>query len=237
MIYSYTRVSTNNQVEEGFSLEVQEKDCGNYVNLHKLLPKNQKSVICFREEGVSGGIPLQDRKQGQLLLSILKKGDHLICSKLDRLFRSPLDCCENLEFFKKNEINIHFIDLGGCITNGVGELFVQIASSFAGYEKARIQERIKDVKRHKQENGEYQGGKVVFGYRVVKNRKGIKILKEDVEQQKIIRTIKRMYKNNVSMLEISQRISEKYSEHLPNNKISYTGVRRIIYKLRKKVEV
>ncbi len=45
----------------------------------------------YVERGVSGGKALADRPEGAKLLKRLRKGDAVVGSKLDRLFRSALD--------------------------------------------------------------------------------------------------------------------------------------------------
>ena len=85
-IYGYIRVSTNHQVEKGLSLEDQIRQIEGYCQI-----LNAKVDRIFTERGISASLPLEDRPQGNILLSIVKEGDIVISAKLDRMFRSSFD--------------------------------------------------------------------------------------------------------------------------------------------------
>src|SRR5689334_7369436 len=114
-VYAYTRVSTDQQANEGDSLDVQERTVSGYALMHGLKVKRT-----FVERGVSGSKPLIERAAGGELLAILRAGDVVITPKLDRLFRSASDALRNLEHLKRLGVHLHMIDLGGDVTaNGI----------------------------------------------------------------------------------------------------------------------
>jgi putative DNA-invertase from lambdoid prophage Rac len=84
--YGYARVSTVMQVDEGESLDVQQRTISGYALMHGM-----KLDRVFVERGVSGSKPLFERPQGGALLAAIKPGDVVITPKLDRMFRSALD--------------------------------------------------------------------------------------------------------------------------------------------------
>ena len=47
---------------------------------------------------------------------------------------------------KARGVELHFIDLGGSVTNGIGQLVFTILSAVAEQERTRIKERISEAK-------------------------------------------------------------------------------------------
>ncbi|MBX7143431.1 MAG: recombinase family protein [Oligoflexia bacterium] len=218
-VFAYLRVSTMRQYDEGNSIEVQEQQIADYAVRHSLVINRY-----FRDRGVSGSVPLMNRDKGQELLSSLQSGDVVIASKLDRMFRSARDALNVLEEFKNKGVALHFIDLGGDVTNGIGKLVFTILSAVAEQERGRIRERIAEAKQVMRQEGKYQGGKVPFGYKV--NSEGH--LEEEPIQQRCIEIIKKQDAEGKSLREISEFLKAELKV-----KISYQGVRRIVLGLRK----
>ena len=79
-VYLYARVSTNIQVNDGFSLEFQKKKMEAYCMYKNLIVSG-----IFTDEGVSGST--MDRPEFQKLLSLVKSGDSIIFANLSRLSR------------------------------------------------------------------------------------------------------------------------------------------------------
>ena len=60
----------------------------------------------------------------------LKKNDHIICSHLDRFSRNTLNLLTWVDRFKRQKINLHFVDVGGEVTgsDAMGSVFVKLLS-------------------------------------------------------------------------------------------------------------
>jgi putative DNA-invertase from lambdoid prophage Rac len=160
-VYGYCRVSTGRQVDEGESLELQQRQLEGYAYQHGL----QLSEVIV-EKGVSGSIPVEQRPKGGPLFAKLERGDIVIAAKLDRLFRSALDALNVVASFKERGVHLHLLDLGGDIAgNGLSKLFLTIAAAFAEAERDRIRERIGQSKADQKARGRYLGGKIPFGWR------------------------------------------------------------------------
>jgi Resolvase, N terminal domain len=69
-VYGYCRVSTTRQVDEGESLEVQERQLQGYAHMHGL---TITEIVV--EKGVSGSIPVEQRLKGGALFDKLERGD------------------------------------------------------------------------------------------------------------------------------------------------------------------
>jgi putative DNA-invertase from lambdoid prophage Rac len=160
-VYGYCRVSTTRQVDEGESLDVQQRQLEGYAHMHGL-----KLTRIEVEKGVSGSVPVDQRPVGGALLAKLVRGDIVIAAKLDRLFRSALDALHVVENLKARGVNLHLLDLGGDIAgNGLSKLFLTIAAAFAEAERDRIRERIGQSKADQRARGRYLGGRIPFGWR------------------------------------------------------------------------
>lgn len=158
--YGYVRVSTLLQAEEGHSLQVQQRQVESYAVL-----KDLELTRLFVERGVSGSMPMYLRPEGSLLWAELKRGDHIITPKLDRMFRSSLDALSMMNRAKKLGVQLHMIDLGGNVTGeGIGKLVFAVLAAVAEAERDRIRERIKDVKADQRRQGRYLGGSIPFGF-------------------------------------------------------------------------
>lgn len=218
-VFAYSRVSTIKQAEEGISIEVQEDQIKNYAK-----QQGQTVDSWIRDKGVSGSIQLQDREQGSRLFQEAKSGDDVICAKLDRMFRSARDALNVLETFRSKGISLHFIDLGGDVGNGIGQLVFTILSAVAEQERTRIRERISEAKLRTRLEGKYQGGKVAFGY--TKDRHG-NLIKDEI-QQKCLVAMRKRRDQGLSYRSISSYVKEEWQVS-----ISHNAIRVILEGLRK----
>jgi putative DNA-invertase from lambdoid prophage Rac len=186
-VFGYARVSTDDQANDGSSLDTQQQQIIGYAMM-----KGWQITEHFVERGVSGSIPLIDRPEGKRLLTTVSKGDIIITAKLDRAFRSALDALEVLEELKERSIGLHMIDLGGDVTgNGMSKMVFTILAAVAEGERDRIRERIRDAKRHLAAQGISSGGSRPFGFDLVLDGK-IKRLIPNVAEMEIIERMKTM---------------------------------------------
>lgn len=240
---AYTRVSTDIQVKEGESLTTQKMQITGYV-MQKFL-KTGEDIEYYQEEGESGSVPVHKRKVGMTLLDDVQKGDIVIITKLDRMFRSSLDALATLNRFKEIGADLHIIELGGSvITDVMGKAFFTVAAAFAELEREKIKQRIIDVKQVQKGRNEYLGGDTPFGYTKISNefkeevvhtqsgtevvKKPVYVIKEDPVQQEVIRVIKEKREPTDGSKPMSLRkLSDYISEHY-DIVISHQGIKRII---------
>jgi DNA invertase Pin-like site-specific DNA recombinase len=146
----YIRVSTEDQAREGVSLDVQKERIEAYCKLRGL-----DLVMIFRDNGVSAGKPLSTREGGAALLAALSRREatHVVALKLDRMFRSTIDCLENAQRWQKDGIALHLIDLGGGgafdTASPFGGFFLTVMVAAAELERQLISERTRQALAHK----------------------------------------------------------------------------------------
>jgi len=211
--YGYIRVSTIQQANEGESLETQFKQIVSYASLKgfEISPEN-----FVTERGVSGSLEFEKRPEGSKLFERLEAGDVLIFSKLDRAFRNTRNALNSLHELRERGVSVHFIDLGGDVTNdGIGSVIFTILSAFATFERDRIATRIREVKQVQKGEGKFLGGFTRFGFTVEDEK-----LKPNPEEQVIIKEMKDMRRRGMSLRRISKWLDRTYGVSMSHSTVS-----------------
>lgn len=213
-VYSYSRVSTLRQSDDGDSLDTQQAKNAGYAMI-----LGETIVEEYVERGVSGSVRFIERPEGSRLWAILKKGDAIICPKLDRMFRSALDALDTLSKMKERGVRLYLIDMGGDVTsNGIAKLVFTILSAVAEAERDRIKERITEVKTHQRSQGRYLGGRVPFGWAVGSGGDLLPV----PEDQEAIGAMRRLRQDGLSLRAIADQMSGT------GKKISFKAVSDIL---------
>ena len=137
MIYGYIRVSTVKQSNEGNSLEVQEK----------LLLENGVLKENIFKDIYTG--TRSNRPEFNKLLDILKKGDTLVVTKLDRFARSMLEGSKIVSELIDKDVKVNVLNIGLMDNTPSSKLIRNIFFSFAEFERDMIVERTLEGKQIK----------------------------------------------------------------------------------------
>jgi DNA invertase Pin-like site-specific DNA recombinase len=145
----YIRVSTEEQVRGGVSLDAQEERTRAYCTMSGL-----ELVSVIRDEGVSGAKHLDSRPGGKQLVSLVawKKVEHVVALKLDRIFRDAEDALRQTKAWDKAGVALHLVDMGGQTLNtasAMGRFFLNMMAGFAELERNLIAERTSAALAHK----------------------------------------------------------------------------------------
>ena len=212
-IYGYVRVSTLQQANEGESLDTQLRQIQSYSVLKGYDIPLENYIT---ERGVSGSLEFEKRPEGGKLFEQLTSGDVLIFSKLDRAFRNTRNALNTLHELKQRGVSVHFIDLGGDVTNdGIGSVIFTILSAFATFERERIATRIREVKQVQKSDGKFLGGFTRFGYKVEDAR-----LIPNPEEQLIIREMRDMKRRGMSLRRISAWLNRAHGVQMSHSTVS-----------------
>lgn len=140
----YVRVSTQEQVSEGVSLDAQRDKLRAYCKCSGI-----KLIDIKADEGISGGT--LERPGLQAALAMLRRGtaNTLIVVKLDRLSRSLRDVCTLVEDYFGNE-RYHLLSLCGMANthSAAGRMVLMNLANYAQFEREMISERTRDALRH-----------------------------------------------------------------------------------------
>ncbi|WP_310877823.1 recombinase family protein [Priestia megaterium] len=101
----------------------------------------------------------KDRPQFKEVLDLLKEGDTLVVTKLDRFARSTVDGIQTVkELFERN-VKVHILNMGLVENTATGRLIFSIMSSFSEFERDMIVERTQEGKAVARLREDYQEGR------------------------------------------------------------------------------
>lgn len=145
MKYGYARVSTKKQGKEGNSLEVQE---------NTLRENGAEKIFLEKFTGTKNRRPELDK-----LLEVLKPGDVLIVTKLDRVARSISQGVELIESLIERGVIVHILNLGILDDTPASKLVRNIFLAFAEFERDMIVERTSEGKEIARQRSDYREGR------------------------------------------------------------------------------
>ena len=205
-VYFYGRCSADENFEKGSSIETQKSKCNSYADLKNLTIDKEIT------ESISGTIKFSNRPLGLELMKNLKKGDHIICSALDRFSRNTLDLLQVIEKFKKMKASLHFTEFGEVTgSDAMGSVFVKLLSVFAEFYSKQCSEKQKATKDRLKSQGKFFGGKKPFGYDVDQNNYLVPCEKE----QQVIRDMQLMRKQGTSYQKVADQITKTTRKKFP----------------------
>ncbi|ASA25649.1 recombinase family protein [Paenibacillus donghaensis] len=156
--YGYARVSTVGQSKHGNSLEHQ-------VNL--LLSEGVAQLYIFVDSFTGSKM---DRPQFSKLFQVLKAGDTLIVTKLDRFARSTMEGEKIVKSLIERGVRIHILNMGVLDNTPTSILIRTIFFAFAEFERNMIIERTAEGKAiAKQKTGFREGRPPKFTPRQLDN--------------------------------------------------------------------
>ena len=112
-------------------------------------------------EKVSSTAPLEQRHQFRACLSVLRQGDLLYVSKLDRMGRTQLEVINRLNDLQQQGIHVRTLD-GLIDTKALGKmapLVVGLLTGLSEVERSLIQERSRESVEHRRKTGGDLGGR------------------------------------------------------------------------------
>ena len=220
--FIYTRVSSVQQLD-GMSLDAQMETCAAYLRLLKQKGEWTEGRWEVVREQCSGSLPFRQREKGRVLFEQLRRGDTLVCAKLDRAWRSASDALATIDELKKRGVAVHLVDLNGNVTDGISKLVFTIMSAVAAWERSRIGERVREAKREAARQGFYVGGKVPWHQRQVKMRGGKVKLVDDEKRAAIVKELRVWRQAGVPLRECQLRVAAL------GEKISTDAIRRVTF--------
>lgn len=130
--FGYGRVSTGQQTAYNQLIEL--RNAGYTIN----------DEYWFVDEGVSGKTPAMNRPQFNRMVTLMRRGETLVVSKLDRLGRDAIDVLSTLRLLDECGIRVAVLQLGAIdVTSSAGKLMLSMLASVAEMERDLIVERTK----------------------------------------------------------------------------------------------
>lgn len=196
----YLRVSTTHQIDKD-SLPMQRQDLIAYSKL--IL--NTEDYEIFEDAGYSG--KNTDRPMFQKMMAEVRKGSftHILVWKIDRISRNLLDFSTMYKELK--DLGVIFVSKNEQFdtSSAMGEAMLKIILVFAELERNMTSERVSATMIARATNGEWNGGRVPYGYNYNHKTKEFSINEEEAE---IVRYIHDSYQTNPSLIRLSNDLNE-----------------------------
>lgn len=129
-VFAYIRVSTDLQTTKNQQADI--KRAGYAVS-------NWVS-----EDGVSGTVPAMERKAFVGMMTLVKAGDKVIVTAVDRLGRDAEDILNTVNCFKKLKVQLIVLQFGNMdLTSSMGKMILSVMASMAELERNLLSERTK----------------------------------------------------------------------------------------------
>ena len=145
IIYGYARVSTKGQAKDGNSLEAQE---------NALRSAGAIEIYSDAFTGTKSHRPELDK-----LMAVMRSGDTLVVTKLDRIARSATQGIELIQSLLDKGVVVHVLNMGLMDNTPTGKLIRNIMLAFAEFERDMIVERTQEDKAIAKQNPEFREGR------------------------------------------------------------------------------
>ena len=145
MIYGYARVSTSGQSRDGNSLEDQ---------MAALKTYGCEEILTEVYTGTK-----MERPKFAALMGMLKEGDTLVVTKLDRFARTTLEGCQTVKELFERGVKVHILNIGLIENTLTGNLILTVFLAFAEYERGMIVERTQTGKAIARNRPGYRDGR------------------------------------------------------------------------------
>ncbi|GMA65377.1 recombinase family protein [Alicyclobacillus fastidiosus] len=155
----YTRVSTDVQAEEGFSLDAQ------LHRLHSYCESQGWSIVgIYTDEGFSAKNVHRPQLERMLNDAQAGKIDVVLVYRLDRLTRNVTDLHQLLEIFDRHGVGFKSATEVFDTTTAMGRLFITIVAALAQWERENLGERVRFGQAEMVRQGRYFGHTPPYGY-------------------------------------------------------------------------
>lgn len=194
----YTRVSTEEQADEGYSLGAQEAKIRAQAIVSDL-----ELVDVIVDPGFSGKDMVRPGLERLLRMVRKREVEAVVIPKLDRLTRRVKDLEELIEMFDKNRVRLISLHEALDTRTAAGRMVIRILASVSQMEREQIGERTKAVLQFKKSRGE-RTGNVPYGYYA--DEKGR--LRRNAVEQEVVDEIYRLHDLGDSLRGIAEALNK-----------------------------
>jgi len=216
----YIRVSTQHQIDKD-SLLVQRRELIAYSEL----VLNIKEYEVFEDPGFSA--KNTDRPQFQAMMTRIRAGEfsHLLVWKIDRISRNLLDFSEMYRELKKCGVAFVSKNEQFDTSSAVGEAMLKIILVFAELERNMTAERVTAVMLSRANNGQWNGGKIPYGYEYSAETKEFTPL---LSEAQIVQIIYDKYEEKRSLIQVAKYLNDNGVRSRTGSQWSAVTVHKIL---------
>lgn len=215
----YTRVSTAEQANEGYSIDEQERMCKAAIE-----SKGWEYVGTYSDPGLTGRTMDRPGLQDMIKAIENKQVNAVVIYKLDRLSRKQRDTMTIIEdVLLKNDIALVSLNETLDTSTPWGRAMIGILSSFNQMESENIQMRTAMGRKAKAEKGGYAGGKPPIGYRVSDGE--LVVVPEEAE---IVRLVYRLRREGWTLIGIADELNKRGYKTKAGKQFLHSAVQTIL---------
>jgi len=198
----YTRVSTEDQAKEGYSLEVQREYLESFA-----LREGYEVFKIYSDDGISAYSTRRPALQVLLADAKAKRFELVLVHKIDRFSRNLKDLLMLVDELLSYGVAFKSATEPFDTTTSAGKLMFQQLGSFAEFESNRISERVFPGMVKGVQQGNWQGARFApFGYTYNKENK---LLEVEEREANIVKLIYTMYISGKSTHDIAAYLDKK----------------------------
>lgn len=219
----YIRVSTDEQAEQGYSLDAQKERLISYCH-----SQGWNDYKIYMDDGYTG--TNINRPALKRMIRHIEDGkiNGVLVYKLDRLSRKQKDVLALIEdVFEKHNVSFTSSMEKIDTSSAFGKAVLGVLAVFAQLDRDMIVERTTLGRRQRISMGKWYGGRVPFGYSWNKELQQLEI---NDSEARIVREIFKMYIDGHSKLEISEWASSRTDKRIIDHSTIRDIIARPIYK-------
>lgn len=196
----YIRVSTTGQAEEGVSLAAQKEKISAWATL------NDVELVAVRaDEGISGKSSDNREALQAAIETACDLKAILVVYSISRMSRSTKDTLAIAEHLEKAGADLVSLSEQIDTTSAAGKMVFRMMAVLAEFERDLVSERTKAALAHKRARGQ-RVGNIAYGYRLADDGE---MLKEDDQEQSVLKSIIRLRKKGHSLQKIADKLNSK----------------------------
>lgn len=193
----YARYSSHNQTEN--SIEAQVAEARSYARR-----KNYTVVEVFADRAKTGTNDQRAEFQRMLKATEYNKFSVIIVWKVDRFGRNREEIALNKYRCKKNGVRVEYVAEN--ISSGPeGVILESVLEGFAEYYSRQLSQNIRRGLKSKAKKGEFTGGRIPFGYKIVDGHYTI-----DETQAKKIKEVFKLFNLGYNYMDIDRKLGIPY---------------------------
>ena len=223
----YTRVSTSEQAEKGYSLDEQDR------SLQEAIESLDGEVVGdYQDAGISGK-SITGRPGMQQLLQDVKDGkiDVVICWKYNRIARNMLDLLSIAKLLESYGVGMRSLSEPFQTETKEGRLMFHMMAALGEFERGTISENVKMGMLARARTGKWNGG-IVLGYDIMKTgieEKGKATrLEVNPKEAEIVKLIFEMYAKGNGYKAIANALNQKGYQTKKGNTFAVATIREIL---------
>ncbi|MDN4525366.1 recombinase family protein [Fictibacillus fluitans] len=215
----YIRVSTHEQVEEGYSIQAQKTRLQAYA-----VSQGWEIVHFYVDEGISA----KDMNRPELMRMLRgvkeKAFDCVLVYRLDRLTRSVMDLHELINLFEKHDVKFKSATEIYDTTTATGRLFITLVAALAQWERENLGERVKFGMEEKAREGKWVNSMSPLGY----DREGDHLVINTGEAAVVKEIFNQYTTNNLGISKLARMLNDRGIKTKTGNTFSQAPLKYIL---------